>query len=111
LPADFFHNDRIECYDNQEWREGKLPWNKIDMIVHCAFARSSNGRLLAESLEFTKALFSEAVENRVSAIINISSQSVYGRSQSPFGLKTLRFLRNRQIHFMLLQNMQVNCWL
>lgn len=83
LPADFFHNERIECYDNQEWREGKLPWNKIDMIVHCAFARSSNGRLLAESLEFTKALFSEAVENRVSAIINISSQSVYGRSQPP----------------------------
>ena len=83
LPIDFFYNDRTECYDNQEWKEGRLPWNTIDVIVHCAFARSSNGRLLAESLEFTKELFSQAVENNVSAIINISSQSVYGRSQPP----------------------------
>lgn len=83
LSAEIFCNDLIECYDNQEWKQGRLPWDKIDGVVHCAFARSSEGRLLAESLNFTKELFSEAVDNRVSFIINISSQSVYGRSQTP----------------------------
>lgn len=83
FPLDFFHNDRIECYDNRDWKDGRLPWDKIDVVVHSAFARSSNGRLLAASLEFTKELFTQAVENNVSSIINISSQSVYGRSQPP----------------------------
>ncbi len=23
FPLDFFHNDRIECYDNRDWKDGR----------------------------------------------------------------------------------------
>ena len=83
FPESLADHDLIELYDSKEWVENKLPWNKINSVIHCAFARSSNGRLLSESLDFTKELLSQVVKNRVDTFVNISSQSVYGRSQSP----------------------------
>jgi len=81
--ARFSDVEQLSCFDIEEWKSGKLPWEKIGTLIHCAFARASSGQELAESLYFTNELFKEAVENKVPAIINISSRSVYGQSHKP----------------------------
>src|SRR5690606_40083354 len=48
-------------------------------IVHLAFARTWDGKDLADSLTFTKQLALIALRNRCS-FINVSSRSVYGNS-------------------------------
>ena len=52
-------------------------------IVHTAFARSNNGRLLVESVNYTRRLLDFVQECNVHSFINISSQSVYGVSTPP----------------------------
>lgn len=67
-----------ETYSLEDWKEKRIPFHKIDILIHCAFARESLGEQLAESLSFTSEFFEDAVNGGASAIINISSQSVYG---------------------------------
>ena len=52
-------------------------------IIHTAFARSNNGRLLVESVNYTRRLLDFVQECNVHSFINISSQSVYGVSTPP----------------------------
>ena len=70
------HKD-LSSYDNKE----DLPFNKVDILINCAFARTSDGRELASSLDFTNEFISFAAENGVGGVINISSQSVYSQKR------------------------------
>lgn len=74
---------RLSCYDLTEWENGKIPWGEVDALLHCAFARSSEGYQLADSLRFTHKIFRDAENNKVPVIVNISSQGVYGGLYKP----------------------------
>ena len=78
---------QLFCFDIDDMKSGKIPWNKVDILVHCAFARASKGSELAKSLNFTNELFIEVVENKVPSIINISSRSVYGQLNKPLWIE------------------------
>lgn len=52
--------------------------DSVEIIIHTAFCRKSNGGELVKSLIFSQKLFQKAVSCEVGAIINLSSQSVYG---------------------------------
>lgn len=52
-------------------------------IIHTAFARSNNGRLLIESVDYTRHLLDIVQKCNVHSFVNISSQSVYGVSTPP----------------------------
>jgi nucleoside-diphosphate-sugar epimerase len=56
---------------------------KADVCVHTAFARSAQGKDLAESLHYTSKLLSWVKTINVRKFINISSQSVYGKINPP----------------------------
>lgn len=55
-----------------------VPLDRVDCVVHCAFARSQNGADLADSIDFSQKIFNTAVQHNIPAVINISSQSIYG---------------------------------
>ena len=57
-------------------------WNTIDVLIHCAFPRNSNGINLAEGLRYTKELIEKAAAGNVKSVINISSQSVYSQKRN-----------------------------
>lgn len=51
------------------------------IIVHCAFARNKRANSeIASSLDHAKTIFSIAAENNAYAVINISTQGVYGEN-------------------------------
>lgn len=56
---------------------------EIDVVIHCAFARSNNPQDLAKSLLFTSALLRTVKQIRPKVFVNISSQSVYGQATPP----------------------------
>lgn len=66
----------IVHYGTDDFNANQIPFEKIDVVVHCAFARGSSGVELSSSLEFTAELFGKIKNN----IINISSRSVYGQN-------------------------------
>lgn len=70
-------------FDYSDWINGKIPLEKIDCVINCAFARSNKGQNLSDSLEFTKDFFQEAKKQKVKSVINISSQSLYGPPYIP----------------------------
>lgn len=51
----------------------------VDVVVNCAFARSSDPFLLANALDFTEILTQSIKMSNISSFINISSQGVYKR--------------------------------
>jgi nucleoside-diphosphate-sugar epimerase len=62
-----------------DFYNGNLKLGQIDFLIHCAFARPHRSyEEIADSLRFTNQLFSYSIQNQIPAIINISSQSVYG---------------------------------
>lgn len=73
-----FLSKNIEIFSKDEL----LPWEKIDIVLHCAFARTKNSYDYVTSLEYCKLIFENAVKNNVSAVVNVSSQSVYGSNQN-----------------------------
>lgn len=81
LESKFKGKTNLHCFDLEDWREGKLPFSTVDILINCAFARTSDGKDLASSLDFTNELISDAVTNGVKSIINISSQSVYSQKR------------------------------
>lgn len=78
---------QLSCFDIDDMESGKISWNKVDTLVHCAFARVSKGSELANSLNFTNKLFMKVLENKVPSIINISSRSVYGQLNKPIWIE------------------------
>lgn len=60
----------------------EVNWNEIDIVIHGAFARTGKSHDLITSLEYSNNIFQAAISNKVPAIINISSQSVYGNNEN-----------------------------
>ena len=67
-----------DAFDVCDFQQEKIPFEELDAIIHCAFARSQKGEALAGSIGFTKQIFDLAVRYNVPKVINISSQSIYG---------------------------------
>lgn len=85
-----FGKERLVCYGFEDINNDIINWQNIDTIVHCAFARSQDGKELAVSLERTKLLFEKAYYEKVRRVINISSQGVYGQSNKPLWKENTR---------------------
>lgn len=47
------------------------------ILIHCAFTRNNDGKSVVDSLDVAQKIFISAFKNNVSAVINISSRSVY----------------------------------
>jgi len=86
----FSNNKSITCYNLYDINNKSIPWSDIDMIIHCAFARSYEGHSLANSLDFTTSLLLKAKNEGVKGFINISSQSVYGGHSNPLWRESLQ---------------------
>jgi nucleoside-diphosphate-sugar epimerase len=70
-------------FDPYDLRNGMLPLGNVDILLHLGFTRPyGTNRQIADSLKFTADLFSRAAAHHIPAIINISSQSVYGETTS-----------------------------
>ena len=75
---------RIRCCTLDSFSHyAKASGEKFDACVNAGFARSSLGRPLVDSLEFTYKLVTLIKELGVGKFINISSQSVYGKESEP----------------------------
>ena len=74
----------VKCVDLENLSNSRFRLGEADYIIHCGFARSHcTKQQIADSLAFTNKLFGLASLNQVSAIINISSQAIYGNGQVP----------------------------
>jgi len=73
LPQDekltFYHLDSLFKEDFQG----------VDLVINCAFARSHDPELLAQTFDFTERMINRFEELKVNRVINISSQGVYKR--------------------------------
>lgn len=76
---------RVErIFDDHDFVTGGIPWGQIDILLHLGFTRPhGSDEQIADSLRFTSDVFTAAVAHQVPAIINMSSQSVYGLSTDP----------------------------
>jgi len=75
-----FGNKADEVYDNDDYINGRIQLGNVDMLIHLGFTRPhGTNENISDSLKFTHELFTRAATNHVPAIINISSQSVYGQ--------------------------------
>lgn len=68
----------LVCCGWSDFLSERIDLKDIDVVIHCAFARNQNCRELARSMELSEKLFRWVISNDVPAIINISSQSIYG---------------------------------
>ncbi len=77
-------------FDKKDFQNGNLAWGSVDVLLHFGFARPHRTwKEIADSLAFTEDLFRYAGMNGIPAIINISSQSVYGQgSELPWTEET-----------------------
>ncbi len=55
---------------------------KDSIVINGAYPRNSTGTAIADGLEYIQKMFELAVEKQASAIINISSQSVYSQKRT-----------------------------
>jgi nucleoside-diphosphate-sugar epimerase len=84
LNSRFAGSETFSCYSMNEWTCNASLWDEVDIVVHCAFARSYRSHSeIASSLKFTNELFNFVTRNSTASIINISSQGVYGQEFSP----------------------------
>ena len=75
---------RIKCCTLDSFSDyAKASGERFDACVNAGFARSSLGRPLVDSLEFTYKLVTLIKELGVDKFINLSSQSVYGKETEP----------------------------
>src|SRR5690625_2633417 len=59
----------------REWQQ-KLDINQqIDVLINCAFPRTSDPKALAKGIQYTESLISDTVARNLKGFINISSQS------------------------------------
>lgn len=52
---------------------------KDAIVINCAYPRNSTGTAIADGLRYLQKVFESAVHNGATAIVNISSQSVYSQ--------------------------------
>lgn len=68
----------LQVVSNQNWvQELEENSQQVDILINCAFPRSSKPEELALGIPFTEQLIQESIDFGIKNIINISSQSVY----------------------------------
>ncbi len=72
----FSENANVVVFDREGLFKQNIKIEKKDVLINCAFPRSAD-QDLAEGMEYVKSVLEVAVQNRIGAVINISSQSVY----------------------------------
>lgn len=78
------YKDRVECFTLQSFAEFvKGSDIKYNYCIHTAFARSSNGNSIVESINYQRELIALLKKENIGVFVNISSQSVYGKSSEP----------------------------
>ena len=79
------HSGKVEhLYDSEDLASGAVQLGNVDILLHLGFTRPhGTNEQIAQSLLFTNELFTRAVMHHIPAIINISSQSVYGLENIP----------------------------
>lgn len=58
----------------------EIPDN-IDVLLNCAFPRNEDGEEMAIGLKYIHNIFAQCAQKEVSALVNISSQSVYSQKR------------------------------
>jgi len=73
-----YTNNYITVVSSQTWKS-KLKEDSmhVDILINCAFPRSSDPEVLALGIPFTEQLIKDSIDFGIKNIINISSQSVY----------------------------------
>lgn len=79
------YKDKISVYDLESFMFFCESHHDVSFqcLVHTAFARSSEGDLLAQSLKYCEKILYIAKTINLKAYVNISSQSVYGQKTKP----------------------------
>jgi nucleoside-diphosphate-sugar epimerase len=73
-----------KLYDAEDLNSGEVQLGNVDILLHLGFTRPhGTNEQIAKSLTFTSQLFTRAVMHHIPAIINISSQAVYGLENNP----------------------------
>lgn len=72
----FAGNAKVIVFDRDVLFRQNIKIDKTDILINCAFPRSAD-KDLADGMEYVKNVLESAVQNRIGAVINISSQSVY----------------------------------
>lgn len=68
----------LKVVSNKDWvRKLDESNEQVDILINCAFPRSSNPEELALGIPFTEQLIKDSIDFGIQNIINISSQSVY----------------------------------
>lgn len=76
---DVYEGDKVTVFGRDDLDNGRLSLGNIDVLVNLGFVDSSSGNdEIAGSIKFTGELFTLAARHNVPAIVNISSQNVYG---------------------------------
>ena len=77
-------NYAVKFYDYSDIDKSEYSFGNIDILIHLGFKRSEHDyQEIADSLKTTSNIFNLALLHQVPAIINISSQSVYGLDKPP----------------------------
>lgn len=77
---DLFPGKDFQCIDYNDIDSGVFNLGTLDIALHAAFARPHQGnKAIADSLQLTSSLFLNLAIHQVPLIINISSQSIYGK--------------------------------
>lgn len=76
--------DRVKMFTITDIEKGSYNLGNVDILIHAAFSLVSDGlKAIMDSLRFTNYMLNTASGHHIPAIINISSQSVYGLSYPP----------------------------
>ncbi|AIO18621.1 UDP-glucose 4-epimerase [Candidatus Izimaplasma bacterium HR1] len=71
-------SDRLVFLNANETSVNEIPFQLIDAIIHCAFARPfKSNEQIAQSIRLSKELIKNTVLRQVPVFVNISSKSVY----------------------------------
>lgn len=81
LLSRFKQSNNLLILNRSTWLEEIPEDTDIDILVNCAFPRSSEPEKLARGLDFTEQFIRESIELNIKKIINISSQSVYSQKE------------------------------
>ena len=80
-----FSHQNMEIFNYLDVKNGRLKFDNIDFLIHLGFTREKYAYdKIAASLKNTNTLFNQAMLQHIKAIVNISSQNVYGLNKPPF---------------------------
>lgn len=78
------YKERVKCFTLQTFIDFSANTDiKYDYCIHTAFSRSANGNQIVESIVYQRTLLSALKRIELKVFINISSQSVYGKTTPP----------------------------